>query len=266
MEEGTLVLEVGGIYRAEDGFLWEIVHESKEGFIGLRLNLFPPWCGASLFYRNGVSVRQRTKNLVPKFAPVTSEVGEGIALETPAPKKEHPPLVLAVGESYEDDRGEFWTVRSGMNGSFRVEDNFGHVRYHRKDGTFCNYGGISAEKSYNIRADLVRKIEPKRVEPETPAPKKSIAEELRETAGKHHTTEAVVQRLIDIATEAAKDGKTSIEIEPSAFYDERLQTELYKHGFSVRGLFKSYGLMPSSSWLDSVYLSWGETDSKAGVR
>jgi hypothetical protein len=181
MKEGTLVLEVGGVYRAEDGFLWEIVQESKEGFIGLRLNLFPPWDGASLFYRNGVSVRQRTKNLVSKFATVNSEVGEGIALETPAPKK-------------------------------------------------------------------------------------SIAEELRETAEKHQTTEAVVQRLIDIATEAAKDGKTSIEIESSAFYDERLQTELYKHGFSVRGLFKQYGLMPSSSWLDSVYLSWGETDSNAGAR
>ena len=34
----------------------------------------------------------------------------------------------------------------------------------------------------------------------------------------------------------------------------------------VTGLYKQYGLMPGSSWLDSVYLSWGETDSKAGVR
>jgi RimJ/RimL family protein N-acetyltransferase len=266
MEEGTLVLEVGGVYRAEDGFLWEIVHESKEGFIGLRSNSSPPWYGASLFYPNGVSVRQRTKNLVSKLAPVIFEVGEGIGLETPAPKKEHPPLTLEVGELYEDNRGEFWTVRSDMNGSFRVEDNFGHVRYHRKDGTFCNYGGISAEKSYNIRADLVRKIEPKRVEPETPAPKKSIAEELRETAEKHQTTEAVVQRLIDRAKEAADLGEIQIEIESSAFYNERLKAELAKHGFRVTGLFKQASYSTSVSWLDSVYLSWGETDSKAGVK
>jgi hypothetical protein len=29
MEEGTLVLEVGSVYRAEDGFLWET--DSKAG-------------------------------------------------------------------------------------------------------------------------------------------------------------------------------------------------------------------------------------------
>lgn len=243
MTEGTLVLEVGGRYRDEDGYDWVIAGKIKDNepvFIGY-LPIFGGIRDADCFFANGVSVTGRTKNLAE-------------------------PLVLEVGECYEDDRGEFWTVRSGINGSFRLEDNFGHERYHLKDGTFGNYSGMSGEKSYSIRANLIRKVEPKRVEAGVGVGTKNVAEELYEMAKKHQTTEAVAQRLIERATEAAKNGETKIEIETYVFYDQRLQAELYKHGFTVVGLYIQSRFSLSSSHLDKVYLSWGETGSKAGAK
>lgn len=249
MTGGTLVLEVGESYEDESGLVWHIIPDGTR-----QSSLFS---GISDAKRLARRYKSDGTYLGTKFDGVT-----GGNLIRKLAKGER--LTLEVGAQYVDEKGYNWDVKHELylrsrHGAkvrkyFAVNAGNGLVeRYFNANGTFLR-DAVEFDSPYPV-CNLIRKVEPKSVEA---APPPTIAEELYEIAKKYHDTEAVAQRLIERATEAAKNGETSIGVETYVFYDQRLQAELYKHGFAVKGKYIQSSFSASSSYLDKVYLSWGE--------
>lgn len=175
-------------------------------------------------------------------------------------------IKLEIGEYYEDEMHDVWEIKRGNYKCFMAVNSSGVGRWYNDDGT-CR--GHSGKDSHYPKCKLVRKVFPNRIVAGKGIGTTTLAEELREVAKNYNSIEGQPARLKEKAIEAAKQGKTRIEIDKSMHRNEQLSAELAKDGFTVVSEFiQTPDLVRrgGSKILSKVYLSWNATDSKAGAK
>jgi len=175
-------------------------------------------------------------------------------------QQEDAPLQLEIGQRYEDEGKELWQVKDKIETIFCA---------HPDDTDICKAIHYLAQNNKGLKrrfysngscveikgANLVRIAPP--VESEK---SRTFAETLREQAANFNSIEARVERIKEMATEAASNGRFKVEINSSLWFDMKLHEELEKQGFCVIVEYQTNrnGYFSPTSHITKVWVDWSE--------
>jgi len=180
-------------------------------------------------------------------------------------QQEDAPLQLEIGQCYEDEEKELWQVKDKIEYICQHPDgtkiDFQVIQYEAYNSKGLKRRFRSNGKCVEIKgANLVRIAEKVSLIAECGITRKSFAETLREQAANFNSIEARVERIKEMAAEAASNGKFKVEINSSLWFDMKLHEELEKQGFCVIVEYQTNrnGYFSPTSHITKVWVDWSE--------